>query len=518
MRAVFRVDASTDIGVGHVSRCLTLAEALRVRGVEPRFICRQHAGHVVGQLTTVGMSVTALPAPSPKETCPNEDYAAWRGVTQHQDAEQVIAALAGAEPEWIIVDHYGLDARWERALRPYARRLIVIDDLADRAHECDLLIDQNLSLFPERYSGLVPADCTLLLGPRYALLREEYLQFARIKRGRTAPVERVFVFFGGSDPQNLTGAALSALSFPRLRHLSVDIVVGVNNPHSAQLQRQCTDRPGTTLYDARPHLADLMARADLAIGAAGTTTWERMCLGLPSLVVSIAKNQRPAAEALAQDGLITYLGDADHVDIADLAAAVERAVAGEHLSEQSLRGELTVDGLGAIRVAECIDPTEWPQLQLRAAHTADAALFFVWANDPQVRRHSLQTKDIPWHVHERWFRERLEDSRSRLFVLEAKSLPVGQIRFDDEANEVRIDYSIESQLRGRGWGRRLVALGMQRMSERGRLVFRADVQSTNPASAATFARLGFREVLPAPQGDLRVFRFDSALQTLPETG
>src|SRR5450631_3824141 len=112
-----------------------------------------------------------------------------------------------------------------------------------------------------------------------------------------APHERVFVFFGGSDPQNLTGAALSALSFPRLRHLSVDIVVGVNNPHSAQLQRQCTDRSGTTLYDARPHLADLMARADLAIGAAGTTTWERMCLGLPSLVVSIAKNQRPAAEA-----------------------------------------------------------------------------------------------------------------------------------------------------------------------------------------------------------------------------
>jgi len=507
------------MGVGHVSRCLALALALRLRGVEPHFICRLHTGHQLDRLTAAGVGVTGLPAPmhAAADDHPKEDYAAWLGVSQQQDAQQVIGALAGEQPEWLIVDHYGLDARWESALRPYARRLIVIDDLADRAHDCDLLIDQNLSLFPGRYSGLVPVHCAQLLGPRYALLRDEFIRHARLKRDRPAPVERVFVFFGGSDPHNLTAAALSALSSPRLRHLHVDVVVGMNNSHSAQLRRQCADRASTTLYGSLPHLADVMARADLAIGAAGATNWERMCLGLPSIVVSIAENQRAGAAALASEGLITYLGDSDQIGVAELAAATEGALGGERLTEQARRGQLTVDGLGAMRVAECIRPTEVRKLNLRAAHGADVGLYFVWANDPQVRRQSFRTEAIPWLVHECWFRARLEDSRSTLFVLEANSLPVGQIRFDEEAEEVRIDYSVESQFRGRGWGRRLVELGMRRLLERGRLIFRAEVKSTNPTSAATFMRLGFHEVLPAAQQELRIFRFDSALEKLPET-
>jgi RimJ/RimL family protein N-acetyltransferase len=260
-----------------------------------------------------------------------------------------------------------------------------------------------------------------------------------------------------------------------------------------------------------------MSRADLAIGAAGTTTWERMCLGIPSLVVSIAENQRPAAEALAENGLIQYLGTAHEVGSAELAGAIERAMGGTHdLADQSLRSRLTVDGFGAMRVAECIEPTNRRQLRLRPAQIEDAELFFAWVNDPQVRRQSLKTDAIPWRVHEPWFRSKLRDERSRQFVLEAKSLPVGQIRFDFEGGEARIDFSLDVQFRGRGWGACLVAMGLRKICERERTVFRAEVKSSNAPSAAVFSRLGFSESSSSDSSGLMIFRLDSHLQALPE--
>ena len=462
------------------------------------------------------MSVAALPAP--RHAASGEDYAAWLGVSQDEDARESTAALAGERPDWVVVDHYGLDASWEGALRPHTRNLMVIDDLANRRHECDLLLDQNFSSgTSERYAGLVRPDCRLLLGPRYALLRPEYAAHRSREARRNGSVGTVFVYFGGSDPHNLTGAALEALSRRSLRHLKVDIVVGVSNTHASQLQRQAAARPGTAIHGSRPHLADLMSRADLAIGAAGTTTWERMCLGIPSLVVSIAENQRPAAEALAGNGLIQYLGTAHEVGSAELAAAIEKAISGTHdLADQSLRGRLTVDGFGAMRVAECIDPTNRRQLRLRAAQIEDAELFFAWVNDPQVRRQSLKTEAVPWRAHEQWFRSKLDDERSRLFVLEAKSLAVGQIRFDIEGGEARIDYSLDVQFRGRGWGACLVAMGLEKICERERMVFRAEVKSSNAPSAAVFSRLGFSESGSSDGSGLMTFRFDSHLQPLPE--
>jgi UDP-2,4-diacetamido-2,4,6-trideoxy-beta-L-altropyranose hydrolase len=505
------------MGVGHLSRCLCLAEALRVRGCGSRFISREHEGHRLAQIERAGMRLAALAAPQPCTVGGSGDYAAWLGVTQEQDAAQSVRALAGERPTWLVVDHYGLGADWERVLRPQTAHLMVIDDLANRAHECDLLLDQNFSRsMDERYSGMVPADCRLLLGPRYALLGADYARH-RLHEPRRDGVETVFVFFGGSDPDNLTGAALEALELPSLRHLKADIVIGANNAHRLQLQKRAAERPGTAVHGPRPHLADLMSRADLAIGAAGTTTWERMCVGLPSLVVSIAENQRPGAEALAEDGLIQYLGAAQDVGSAELAEALEGILAGrQDLAEQSLRGRLMVDGLGAQRAAECMDPTARTQLRLREARAQDAELFFAWANEAQVRRQSLNSAQIRWIDHQQWFRSKLGDSRSRMYVMEAKSLPVGQVRFDIADGEARIDYSIDAPFRGRGWGRSVIALGIRRLIEGQRIIFRGDVKASNPASSAVFARLGFHESASQDRSGLKVFRFDPGLQTLPE--
>jgi UDP-2,4-diacetamido-2,4,6-trideoxy-beta-L-altropyranose hydrolase len=297
-------------------------------------------------------SVTALPPPTASDIAhkaAGDDYAQWLGVPQAQDAAETLNALDGSPPDWLVVDHYGLDAAWEIVLRPQVGRILVLDDLANRPHDCDLLLDQNYAIdAAERYRGLVPAHARLLLGPRYALLHPAYAQYRRTLRPRDCSVRRVLVFFGGTDPYNLTGIALEALSTPTLADLAVDVVVGANNPHRERVSDQAAARPGTRVHGPRPHLADLMAAADLGLGAGGTTTWERCCLGLPTIVVSIAENQRPACEALAEDGLIVYAGhwtgvtaDALRDAITQLLRTPERLLALSTASRRSVHGEGT---------------------------------------------------------------------------------------------------------------------------------------------------------------------------------
>nr|WP_242518808.1 UDP-2,4-diacetamido-2,4,6-trideoxy-beta-L-altropyranose hydrolase [Halochromatium roseum] len=248
---------------------------------------------------------------------------------------------------------------------------MAIDDLANRRHACDLLLDQNVAPNAEaRYADRLPASAQCLLGPRYALLRPEYAEVRqRLRRCTSAnpsdpeaqrddpgqreqqPVRRVLIFLGGTDLDDLSGRALEALSAPDLAALSVDLVIGANNPHRERLTALAQTRGNTQLHPPRPHLADLMAEADLAIGAGGTTTWERCCLGLPSLVISIAENQRPACEALAAAGVIAYLGHQDSVTTERLRDAIQTlrndAQQRQRLSAVSAA---CVDGSGARRV------------------------------------------------------------------------------------------------------------------------------------------------------------------------
>jgi len=518
MNVVFRVDASMVIGIGHVTRCLTLADTLRTRGIQCQFICREHTGHLLSLLNDARMSVAVLSAPVNSRAEVRDKYASWLGATQGEDAKQSVRALEGMRPDWIVVDHYALDVEWEQHLRPHAEQLMVIDDLADRVHDCDLLLDQNFSVRGEgRYSGLVPEHCNVLLGPSFALLRPEYRACKKASKASGRELKRVFVFFGGSDPSNLTKLALETLSQERWHKIGVDIVVGANYLYRQELERQAADRPGTIIHGPCRHLAKLLARADLAIGAGGVTTWERMCVGVPSIVVNVAENQRSTCEALAEKGLIRYLGDAGDVSVAALSAAIDDALMSSDTEfPQSDRCQLVVDGLGTSRIAEIIDQTEAQELTLRKACDDDVGLYYNWVNESQVRRNALNSDLILWPQHQAWFRARLADRKSELYVMEARSLPVGQIRFDLSDSEARIDYSIDPTYRGRGWGKRLVALGIDRMCDRGPVVFRAEVKANNLPSAAVFQKLGFSLSALEGNDDLSVFQFDSAVQTLSE--
>lgn len=312
MRVVFRTDGSVNIGSGHVVRCLTLADSLGARAAEVLFVCRMHDGNLCDTIEERGYAVIRLPKPRIKTRAEaTSPYRAWLGASWQADAEQTRNAIEdwGISPEWIVIDHYEIDRRWEAALRPSVQRIMVIDDLANRTHDCDLLLDQNLA--PEmrtRYTDKVPAACRMLLGPRYALLQPLYGQLSRRLPRREGPIRRIFVFFGGVDSPNLTGRTLDAILGLERPDIEIDLVVGGNSPHASTIREQARGHANIHLHHRLPTLAPLMAKADLAIGGGGAVTWERACLGLPSLVVVLAENQADIVEMVAARGATISLG------------------------------------------------------------------------------------------------------------------------------------------------------------------------------------------------------------------
>jgi UDP-2,4-diacetamido-2,4,6-trideoxy-beta-L-altropyranose hydrolase len=364
MNIAFRTDASLKIGSGHVMRCLTLADALKTIGASCRFICREHPGHLLDLIRQRGFEAIGLPSTildGSKDGAVADDtklaHAAWLGSDWRNDAVQTLSSLHGELTDWLVVDHYAIDSCWEGALRPACRKLMVIDDLADRAHDCDLLLDQNWfgDETEKRYSNWVTEDCRCLLGPEYALLKPEYDQLRVLMPPRDGIVRRVLVFLGGSDPTNQTKKVLDALMTGGLEHLAVDVVVGVNHPDPEGISLQVAARPATVLLQDLPSLAGLMARADLMIGAGGSTTWERMCLGLPTIVISIADNQTATNVALMKAGYIEFVGYMDDVSGETIADAVERCLTNPKiLQKQSALGQSLVPGAGTALVCEHI--------------------------------------------------------------------------------------------------------------------------------------------------------------------
>jgi len=348
IRVAFRADASPLIGSGHVVRCLTLADALRKRGVTATIITRAFSPGGVELAQARGYTVRALPTERGHE-------ASWLGAGMAEELASAGTHLAQLAPlDWIVTDHYALDAHWERAARAHAARVLVIDDLADRAHDCDVLVDATWLPpgSPDRYGGLIPAHATRLEGPRYALLREEFTRQPR--RVRDGPLRRLLVFFGGADPDDVTSLALDGIERAVPRAVEIDVVVGPANGRAAVLGARWGGRARVHVDTDR--MAELMAGADLAVGAGGTTSWERAWLGLPAVIVSIAENQREIARGLAQAGAVIDLGPHERVDPAAFAAAVHALVDDPVRLRAMSRAALAVMGpgetLGTARVVD----------------------------------------------------------------------------------------------------------------------------------------------------------------------
>lgn len=357
MRIAIRVDSSTAIGSGHLMRCLTLAERMRKeKNAEVHFISRDLEGHLHGKVKDAGFVLHVLPRHPLNQNL--DGYVAWLTVPQDVDAVETKAVLRElGKVDCLAVDNYALDIDWEREMRPLTDKIFVIDDLANRKHDCDILLDQNFYLDKEkRYVGLVPEDCKLLLGPRHALLREEFYEARKHLRQRDGILRNILVFYGGSDLTNETMKTLHALQVFHEMHpeIMVDVIVGGSNPHREKIKSFC-DEPDLKKWICYhlpvDNMAEYMARADLMLGAGGTTTWERCFLELPAIVTAIADNQVQIAEDCATAGYITYLGCAAEIEESQIISAL-CSVTAEHLAVQKMRmrslfqkGEMAHDAL-----------------------------------------------------------------------------------------------------------------------------------------------------------------------------
>ena len=315
MRVVIRADASLQIGTGHVMRCLTLAAGLVDLGAHVDFICRAHQGNLIALIEQRGFGVITLPFASGDDSASPDQpaHAHWLGCDWQTDALQSCEAIS-VTVDWIIVDHYALDHRWETAMRAKCARIMCIDDLADRPHDCDLLLDQSLGRCSQDYAMLVPQHAKLLLGPKYALLRPEFAQWrdTSLARRETTQLRHILVTMGGVDADNVTGRVLTALQGSDIATLDkITVVLGPHAPWREQVIRQAADMPILTqVLTGVDNMAELMASCDLAIGAGGSTTWERCALGVPSILIILAENQRNIGRSLHQSGA-AFVIDAD---------------------------------------------------------------------------------------------------------------------------------------------------------------------------------------------------------------
>jgi UDP-2,4-diacetamido-2,4,6-trideoxy-beta-L-altropyranose hydrolase len=340
MQIIIRADSSLTIGSGHLMRCLTLANFLRATGSRIVFICRNFPGNVVNFVREQGFSVLMFELGK-------------QDITWQEDARATAEMMAKLDfkPDWLIVDHYSLDACWENTLRPYIGRIMVIDDLANRRHDCDLLLDANYGQTSSRYRKLVLPATKLLLGPEYALLREEFSNVSNRVRN-CGGVRHIQVFFGGSDPTGETSKVVDALANLKKRQFFyVEVIVGAANPLAEDVRQQCEMLKDFGFACQVSNMAERMMEADLAIGAGGSTLWERCYLGLPSIVISVAENQIEASKALAKVGAIDYLGFHATVDSARVGTAVEHLVANPHLlNKMSCQGQAIVPQIGTEKV------------------------------------------------------------------------------------------------------------------------------------------------------------------------
>ena len=314
----FRADDSLEIGTGHVMRCLTLADGLAQKQAHCVFLCRPHEGHLIELIEERGHRVAALSAPQPAAIAAGEPaHASWLGASWQDDAEQSLAALAGQHYDWLVVDHYALDERWEKALRSSAKQILVMDDLADRSHDCDLLLDPTLGREAADYAALIPATAKTLLGPNHALLRPEFAaaRTASLARRKTGQLQHILVTMGGVDKDNSTCAVLQALDqCPLPEGCHITVVMGGAAPWLDEVKALATAISAScTVHSNVTNMAALMAKADLAIGAAGGTSWERCCMGLPTIMLCLADNQREMARTLQSAGAGLAANSAEEV-------------------------------------------------------------------------------------------------------------------------------------------------------------------------------------------------------------
>lgn len=504
MHVAIRTDANNTVGTGHLHRCLNIGRELVARGHEVTFLIGRNSsiGRMNQPNTTFGAvqiddSVQSFTVGGSRSVTPIEEVVG--------DARSTSTYLQSKTIDWLIVDHYSLGDEWVSEVKTRANcRVLAIDDIGRAWSNVDLLLDSALEA-NVLYSSM-SASTGGLLGPSYVPLNPAYKTSSGSCEGNDE--RRVLtVFFGGADSPNATGSTLKALSSRIRDDLLVRVVVGELNANKNSLKAEFSS-PNFDFCEPADSLYEYLQTSDAFIGGGGTTTWERLCLGVPSATISIAENQIKMSEELARAGCLIYLGATSQVSEDAVRSSVDRLLDDQEFRDDvALHGRLLVDGYGSSRICEAMAPTNPSELTLRPVQPNDCLLLFRWANDAAVRQSSLDPRPILWSTHRDWFGKFLAHPDKRMFIAELNGMPVAQIRFEPSEGRLRLSYLVDRHFRGKGIGRRIAELGIREIRRGTSETIVAEVREENEASLRVFRALGFREAGSTTNGVL-VFLLD----------
>jgi UDP-2,4-diacetamido-2,4,6-trideoxy-beta-L-altropyranose hydrolase len=457
---VVRADAGPGIGGGHVMRCLALAQAWVAQGGRLVFFSHCTAPLILLRLQAENITVVPVEASHPD---PRDLAFTLAALSRLTHADEV---LSGAT--WFVIDGYHFDEAYHEAIRSTGCRLLVIDDTAHlQSYRTDVLLNQNIAA--DQLYHACGADTILLLGPRYALLRSEFLVWREWIREIPETASKILVTLGAADPENVTAMVAEELLHLADQPLRVRIIQG---PASSNSLATLANKPGSDIeleiLSNPENLPELMAWADVAVAAGGSTCWEFLFMGLPAILVIVAENQRGVASGLGKHGLAINAGALDANSQTRIGTTVTDLVHDKASRERLARlGRMMVDGRGAARCVEILRsfrlPGETSRLSLRLACQEDAVTLWQWANDPVTRRNSFEDRPVPWDGHFRWVTEKLTAPDTRIWILEKDCVPVGQIRCDRiDGDTAQISYSVDRAHRGKGLGAYLLSSSFER--------------------------------------------------------
>lgn len=475
-------------------RCLALAGALAARGAKSTFVSALLPDPLADRIRAAGHAVRTIePAGELRAEGSGWESALLPPEAQRADAERTIAAAG--EADWVVLDHYRLDANWAESIAGGARKL-AIDDLANRRQACDLLVDQTFGRSPGDYAGLVGAGAKILAGSTFALLRPEFSArrpAALARREAPAAPRRLLISLGQTDAGGATARVLEAV-IADFGDLDIDVAIGAAAGSRPRIEALAATRPQIRLHVDAADMAGLIARADLAVGAAGVTASERCCLGLPSVTLVLAANQRLLAANLERAGAV--LVAADETQVAD---GLRRLCGDERLRMGMIAAAAAVtDGLGAQRVADAmLGPGAQRQadLRIRPAAASDSRAVWLWRNDPATRAASQTCAPVAWPDHAGWWARALASPDREILIAEAGGEPAAMVRFDrcpapDEGFEVSIN--LRPDARGGGLGAAVLEAACQHfLARRGGIRLVATIHRDNLASRRVFERVGF---------------------------
>lgn len=479
MNLLLRADATAEIGTGHAMRCLALAQAWQ-----------QRCGRAI--FATAGM----LPAIEERLRCENIQVEKLRfGGGTREDGDATVELAQRHSAEWIVADGYQFSPEYQHGMRAHGGKLLFIDDTGEGSHYfADVVLNQNIHARVESYSKREPYT-RLLLGPRFAMLRNEFRVWRSAERVIPETGRKILVTMGGSDPTNFTKIAIGALEELKVPDLEVKVAVGGGNTHRETLGA-LTRRMSMNidlLYNAE-NMPELMAWADVAVAAAGSTVWELCFLGLPALLIDIAANQKEIGFGLARHGAAIHLGSSHEVGIDEVSARVESLLRSpQQRSTLSARAHALVDGQGANRVVSAM----MQSVRLRLATEEDCRLLWEWANDADVRAASFSSNAITWEEHTKWFRKMMNATESFIFIAtDEYGLPVGQVRIEKANGKGgEIGISVAPAKRGGGLAEFMIEEALRFIFERTDLTcVDAFIKLGNRASQRAFERAGFRRI------------------------